>query len=319
MSFVRTVLGDIPSPELGVCYAHEHIVIDRSYVTECNPEFLLADLSKLTEEVMEFYTKGGRALVDSMPCGGGRNVEKLAAISQSTGVSILCPTGLHLQKYYAHGHWAERATSEQIAELFVAEIRDGIDRNDTLGPVLDRTEHRAGLIKVATSLDGATSHEKKIIAAAAEAHRLTGAPILTHTEEGTAGLEQIRLMTELGVRTNKIVLSHLDRRPDLPYHREILASGAFVEYDSAFRWKTTANPTRDLIEALFADGFGGQIMLGMDAARSTYWHSFGGAPGLTYLLTTFTASLISRGLTTDDLKQIFVDNPARAYAFRQGP
>mgnify|MGYP000597206748 CR=1 FL=1 len=35
---VRTVLGDIPSAQLGVCYAHEHVIIDPSFTTHATQE-----------------------------------------------------------------------------------------------------------------------------------------------------------------------------------------------------------------------------------------------------------------------------------------
>lgn len=41
MSFVRTVLGDVQSNDLGVCYAHEHLIIDPSLPTRQDPDFLL--------------------------------------------------------------------------------------------------------------------------------------------------------------------------------------------------------------------------------------------------------------------------------------
>lgn len=55
---------------------------------------------EIIAELREFYKNGGRAMVDSMPCGGGRNVMKLAEVSRNTGVHIFCPTGLHLAKFY---------------------------------------------------------------------------------------------------------------------------------------------------------------------------------------------------------------------------
>ena len=59
------------------------------------------------------------------------------------------------------------------------------------------------------------------------------------------------------------------------YHREILASGACVKYDSAIRWKSgQGNLTRDLLLALLHE-FPDQLMLGMDAARSSYWTEYG--------------------------------------------
>src|SRR2546430_257770 len=105
MSFIRTVLGDIPPDLLGVCYAHEHIIIDSSFTTYLYADFLLDSVDLACEELTRFYDAGGRAMVDSMPCGGGRNVVKLASVSHRTGVHILCPTGLHQAKYYPPGHW----------------------------------------------------------------------------------------------------------------------------------------------------------------------------------------------------------------------
>ena len=59
------------------------------------------------------------------------------------------------------------------------------------------------------------------------------------------------------------------------YHREILASGACMEYDSAIRWKSgQGNLPRDLLLALLHE-FPEQLMLGMDAARSSYWTEYG--------------------------------------------
>ena len=318
MSFIRTVLGDISPDKLGRCGAHEHLIIDRSYTTERFPDFLLDSVEAGIQELRAFYAAGGRAMVDSMPCDCGRNVVKLAAISRATGVHILCPTGVHLRQYYPQGSWAERLGVEQLAELFVADLEIGIDANDYAGPECQRTVHRAGLIKVASGLNQINEHEQKIFAAAALAHQRSGAPILTHTEKGTAALEQVAFLQQHGVHPRHVVLSHTDRKPDPVYHREILATGVFVEYDAHFRWKPEqGNPTADLILALCADGLASQIMLGMDAARRSYWTSYGGTPGHNYLLTTFRTLLLSRGLSPADYDRFQIDNPLRAYQFRQ--
>ena len=314
MSFVRTVRGDIAAADLGVCYAHEHILIDRSYTTERNPEFCINDVEAASAELMDFYAAGGRAMVDSMPCDSGRNVVKLAEISRRSGVHIVCPTGLHLQKYYPEGHWGERLGAEQLAELFVADIEAGVDANDYGGPVLERTAHRAGVIKIASGLDRLNAHEQKLFAAAAEAHRRTGAPILTHTEQGTAAVEQIERLAGEGVPLAHVVLSHTDRKPDPAYHRDLLQTGVVLEYDSAFRWKGDDNPTMRLVTALLPE-FPGQIVLGMDAARRAYWKHYGGKPGLTFLLTDFTRQLAGAGIDGDFWQALFVRNPAHAYTF----
>jgi predicted metal-dependent phosphotriesterase family hydrolase len=311
-SFIRTVLGDIPPEQLGVCYAHEHVIIDPSYMTERFPEFRLDSVSLAAHELTQFKRDGGGAMIDSMPTGG-RNAAKLAEISRLSGVHIVCPTGLHLAKYYPEGHWGGRLSAEQLAEVFVGEIEDGIDANDLSGPVLRRLPHRAGLIKVASGLDNIDEMEHRIFEAAAVSHQRTGAPILTHTEQGTAALEQVELLSSHGVPLNRVTLSHTDRKPDISYHRDILQSGVRVEFDSAFRWRE-GNPTLDLVVAL-APEFHSQIMLGMDAARRSYWTSYGGKPGLSYLLTTYREQLLRAGLSQELWLQIMINNPAEAFSF----
>ena len=49
------------------------------------------------------------------------------------------------------------------------------------------------------------------MAAAAEAHARTDAPILTHCEHGTGALEQVKLLTDLGCAPGHIALSHVDK------------------------------------------------------------------------------------------------------------
>jgi 5-phospho-D-xylono-1,4-lactonase len=316
MAFLRTVTGDIDARNAGICYSHEHIIIDPSFTTFCNPDFLLDSVELACGDVSEFRAAGGKTLIDSMPCGGGRNAAKLAEISTRTGANIVCPTGLHLKKYYAPGHWGERFSAERIAELFIADVNDGIDANDYNGPSVSRTRHKAGLIKVATSGEQPTNHECKVIEAAVIAHKQTGAPILTHTEQGLGALEQVRLFKDLGASLAHVVLSHTDRKPDPAYHKEILSTGVMLEYDSAFRWrKQDGNPTLALVLTMIAEGLGRQILLGMDAARRKYWRFYGGEPGLAFLLRDFVPLLMDAGLKQRDIDSIFVHNPQRCYAF----
>lgn len=314
MSFIRTILGDIPPDQLGVCYAHEHIIIDDNVATMRFPDFRLPSVENGITELTQFHADGGRAMVDSMPCDAGRNVMKLAEISRASNVHILCPTGVHLGKYYDDGHWSHHYPVERLAGLFIADIEEGIDRYDYSGPCVERTSHRAGLIKIASGGVEISERNGRIFEAAAIAHSETGAPILTHVEEGRGAMEQVEMLSAHGVNLSKLVLSHTDRKPDIQYHRDILQTGARVEYDSGFRWKTETNPTLDLVMDLISD-FPDQIMLGMDAARPSYWKSYGGELGLSFLLNEFSQMMRSRGLSEQQWQSIFVSTPADAYHF----
>lgn len=314
--FVRTVHGDIEPDELGPTYAHEHLVIAGGRPVELSPDFLTVDVDRTVEELGEPMLLGLRAVVDAMPADAGRDVLLLAEIATRTGLHVIAATGLHHARYYDDRHWSLRLVADELAELFEADIEIGIDALDYNGPVVRRTPHRAGVIKVAGSDHGPSARDARVFEAAAIAHHRTGCPILTHCEQGTGGLEQVQLLRDRGVDPAHVVLSHTDKVVDRGYHRELVASGAFVEYDQSFRWKDgQPNGTLQLIEWLVEDGLSGHVLLGMDASRRGYWRVYGGAPGMGYLLGPFRDALRGRGLPERAIDAFFVANPARAYAF----
>lgn len=314
-SFFRTVNGDIPSSEMGFTYSHEHIVIDESFPTSSNPEFLLNDVDRISEELSSFYHKGGQTVVDTMPANCGRNILKLVEVSRKSKVNIIAPTGIHLEMYYPPGHWRYHYSEDQLTDLFIADINKGIDRFDYSGPIIERTDHRAGLIKLATGDDAITKHQELVFSAAVNAQLATGVPILTHTNFGTLGIEQAELFQRLGARMEHVVISHLDRVGDLDYHKKILDFGIRVEYDSAFRFelKGQFNHTLHLLEKLLPE-YPGQITLGMDMAKNTYWQSYGGKPGLNYLIDEMPSFLDTKGLS-EYYDKIFVHTPRELFSF----
>jgi predicted metal-dependent phosphotriesterase family hydrolase len=316
-SFVRTVLGDIDPADMGVTYAHEHLVIDGGRPVEMSPDFLLADIDRLSDELRDAAAAGLQTAIDAMPADCGRNPAKLAELSRRTGVNIVAATGLHHERFYGPSHWSLRASEEWLADLFVADITEGIDERDYGGSTVRRTDIRAGIVKVAGSEGGPSARDLPIFHAAAAAHARTGVPVHTHCEAGTGALEQIRLLVENGVPAERISLSHVDKVVDRGYHRDLFATGAFAVYDQAFRWGDGDNGTLQLLEWAIADGHTGQVMLGMDAARQGYYRAFGGSPGLTFLLREFSEAMEARGIGAGMCRSLFVDNPARAFAFAE--
>lgn len=315
MPFVRTVLGDIDPSDMGITYAHEHLVIDGGRAVQMQPDFDLGDIDAMATEVAAAAGLGLRTAVDAMPCDAGRSGLKLADLSRRTGVHIVAPTGLHHDRYYGPAHWSHRVSVDELADLFIADITIGIDAYDYAGPVVRRTEHRAGVIKVAGSEGGLTPRDRRVFEAAAAAHLATRVPILTHCEHGEGALEQIQALGDLGVPADRIALSHVDKVTDRGYHREILSTGAYAEFDGAFRWPDGApNETALRIAEMAEDGLADRIVLGMDAARRRYYRVHGGTPGLGYLLDGFTVVLEAAGIDDDVRHRLFVTNPARLFA-----
>ncbi|HJZ39596.1 MAG TPA: hypothetical protein VJ203_04465 [Bacteroidales bacterium] len=313
MPFVRTVLGDIHPDKMGLTYSHEHVVIEEGFTTLANPAFILNDTVRISEELREFYQLGGRTLVDTMPAACGRNILKQAEVSRSTGVNIIVPTGIHLEIYYPPNHWRYHLSVDDITELFIKDITEGVDEFDYNSPVVKRTGHKAGIIKLATGDEEITGHQRKIFEAVVNAHLETGAPILTHTNGGKLALEQVGLFQKLGADLNHVVISHVDKQKDMAFHKDLMQTGVYAEYDSHFRWKTMDdNWTITLLENLlpyYAD----RIVIGMDMAKNTYWKSYGGKPGLVYLLTEFRQELEAKGIGRY-FEKLFFTNPQRLFA-----
>jgi phosphotriesterase-related protein len=313
---VRTVLGDIPPEGLGATYMHEHLIIDSPLVADRLPHIHLPSVDDAVAELTPCRSAGAGALVDTMPAASGRDVRRLAAVSERSGLHVLAVTGLHTEKYYPGQAWALEASPEVLADLFTADIELGIDRFDYTGPVIERTDHRAGLIKVVTTGPDITTRDRRLFEAAAEAHGRTGAPVLSHCEEGRGALEQIALFREVGIPLERVVLSHTDKVPDPGLHLELLASGVNLEYDQALRQSTNPEPaTARLLVEMIGAGFLDRLMLGTDGARRTLWTSLGGSPGLAWLLTGFADVLAALGIDAAAWETMLVTNPARFLSF----
>jgi 5-phospho-D-xylono-1,4-lactonase len=308
MSVVRTVLGDVPADRLGTCWAHEHLIIDGGVPKLVNPEISLPRVEDAVAELAPCVAAGLRAVVDAMPADAGRNVVKLAEISRRAGVHVVAATGLHHARFYGERHWGELLEPEELAGLFVADITDGIDAHDCNGPVVRRTPHRAGVVKVAGSTDGPSRRDRRIFEAAALAAARTGTALLTHCEGGTGGLAQLELLERLGVPADRVLLSHTDKISDRGYHRDLLAAGAFLVYDQGLR---TPETTARLAGWAVEDGHQDRLLLGTDGARRSLWSVLGGSPGLAALATGLGRRLAAElGQTVMD--RILVANPAAA-------
>jgi predicted metal-dependent phosphotriesterase family hydrolase len=294
---VRTVRGDIAPSELGACDAHEHLFL----VTPLQPGDEFADVDKAIEEARTLKEAGAAALVDWTPIGLGRDLAGLARVSESTGLTIVGATGLHREAHYTSDDPLRAETADALAERFAAEIE---------APALP-----CGIVKVGAGYHRVTAFERRAFEAAATAHARTGAPVCVHTEHGTMGLDLVELLGGLGVPAHSIVLAHLDRNPDPGEHSETAAAGAWLQLDGPGRTKYWPDSVIvQLIAELSERGFAEQILLGGDTGRASMMRAYGGGPGLDYVFRRFKPRL-ERELGGQLVEQIFVTNPARAFAF----
>jgi predicted metal-dependent phosphotriesterase family hydrolase len=291
---VRTVLGDIAPDELGACDAHEHFFLS----TPAQPGEDFLDADKAVAEARTLVDAGARSVVDWTPLGLGRDLDGLVRVARETGLHVVAATGLHRDAHYRADDPLRAETVESLTETFATELAD-----------------RCGIIKAGASYHHVTDFEAKAFEAAAAAHALTGAPVCVHTQHGTMGLALVDRLAGLGVAPTSIVLAHVDRNPDAGEHAETAATGAFLQLDGPGRTKYWPDSTIvQLIADLAEAGCAGQVLLGGDTGRPTMMRAYGGGPGLDYVFARFKPRL-ARELGAALVEQVFVANPARAFAW----
>ena len=214
---------------------------------------LLCDRDVIAAGLTAYRAAGGGGLLDCQPGGCGRDGRVLAELSRLTGVPIVACTGFHLARYYPPDFWLWRATAEAARDTFVAEIVDGLaETRDTDQPV------RAGFIKIAIPAEPAAL-PAALWEAAAAASRDTGAALLAHTEAGAAAEQIVARLLGYGAAADRLVICHIDKRPDFGLHRELAQAGVLLEYDTFFRPKY--DPERNvwpLLQRMAAAGLAGQ-------------------------------------------------------------
>jgi phosphotriesterase-related protein len=290
--FIRTVTGDISSEALGFTHCHEHLFTGRIEGVELEERLLIDSYRNSRKEARAFRRLGGRAIVDAQPFGG-----------------------FHTSRFYPRDSWVNTAGTDEIADLFISEIVEGMYEYDPANPFKVQSGIRAGIIKIATGERGLTPLYEKIFRAAVKAHRITGAPIITHTELAQFGHEQAVLLTEAGVSPEHIIISHMDRVIDVDSNARLAEMGVFLEYDTIARFKYHSDEDElSFIGEMVAQGFGDRILLGMDTTRERM-KAYGGEIGLDYIMATFLPMLTATGLESRYAEGFMIGNPRRALSF----
>ena len=314
---IRTVRGDRDPESLGFTHCHEHLFVFRIDGVDLPQRLVIDSYENTKAEVIRFAQRGGGGIVDVQPFGAGRHPELLLRLSDEAGVEIVASTGLHKEYFYPQGFWSFEASVNDIVDLFVSEIEDGMFLYDPSDPFRTRGNCRAGIIKIATGEKGLTAYYRKVFDAAVQAHKKTGAPIITHTELSKFGEQQVEYLTERGVDPSCIIISHMDRKIDVRKNRRCAEHGVFMEYDTIARTKYHSDQEEaKLIQHMIQSGFSSRILLGMDVTRDRYV-SYGGAPGLEYIISGFVSLLGERGVSPDDIARMTVQNPRNALSFKK--
>jgi len=317
MQTVQTVTGRVDVETLGTTLMHEHLLVGwPGWEAEAMADRAARGdhRARCVEHMRELHAHGLRTLVDPCPIDLGRDVELMAEVAQASGVHIVCATGLYKEDEGApvyfrfRTHWGDALG--EMTELFVRELTEGVGE----------TGIRAGVIKVATGVGRITPYEETVLRAAARAHRETGAPITTHTDQGTMGPQQLELLLGEGVPAHAIVIGHSCGASDVHYHLEMLDRGATLGFDRF--GLEILHPDRErlaVLIGLLGLGFERQLVLSHD----TVWCWRGRAPKLpaellphwkpTYVFETIVPRLRAAGVADAKIRTMLEENPRRYF------
>jgi len=302
---VMTVAGPISPAALGVCQHHEHVICNPLAVAVDDLDWVLDDPHASLAELEEYFAAGGRAMLDASTADYGRDAASMAWIAARSSVHLILVTGHHKALHCATH--VDGKTVDQVAEVSIRELRAGIGE----------TGVKPGAVKAGTSLNEIQPCEEIALRAAARTHLATGAPITTHTEAGTMGLEQLGLLRAEGVELNRVIIGHLDRNLEESYLRAVLATGAFASFDQVSKdYYGPDEPKAAMIKTLVDAGYEDQLLVSQDLARRSLLRAYGGGPGWVYLLERFTLRLMDAGIAASVVRKLLVDNPARALTIR---
>jgi phosphotriesterase-related protein len=302
MAKIRTVLGDISPDEFGPALVHEHILVDfieaeKFSSDRYDPEEVFQVMFPYLAKIKDLGVKG---FVECTPAYMGRDPRLLVRFSKALSLHILTNTGLYKEPHLPK--FAFEYTADQLAELFIKEIVEGIED----------TSIKAGFIKIAVNPGSIVPIQQKIVRAAARCSLATGAVIACHTADGPAAMHLLKIIKEEGLDPGRLIVVHSDAIENIEYHLEIARQGAWVEYDGLS--PNTSEKTLRLLRFMVDQGFEDQILLSQDAGWYNVGQPRGGKiRGYEYLIEVFVPLMKENGFDQKIIYKILVNNPAKAF------
>jgi len=340
----QTVLGLVEAPDLGVTLAHDHVLIDGTFMYVEPEEISQKDLAHqkislenrgwvgynwtsnwdnvalkdeelAVTELRRFVAAGGRTIVDPTNVGLGRDPNALARVARLTGMNVIMGAGYYIAS--THPDDMSSRSQDSITEEIIRDIKIGVGD----------TQIRAGLIGEIGCTYPWWDNEKKSVLAAVEAQKATGAALMIHPGRDPKSPEEIvALIGQAGGDLSRTIICHVDRTClDRGWLKEMAQTGCYLEYD-LFGNESSYYPPNpdvdmpsdaermDVILWHFEHGFQRQVLLSHDVATKHRLHAYGGL-GYDHLITNVLPRLRKRGLREEDLATLVIGNPATAYCF----
>lgn len=312
---VPTVGGELPSDRLGLTLLHEHVFILAPEVERSYPLFdedeAVADAVRRLRAARE---RGVETILDLTVLGLGRDVRVLQRVAEQVDVNIVVSTGAYVTgslplPFVFQDPDGPLGGHEVLIEMFEQDAWEGVDG----------TGVRPAALKCATDVAGLTHDCMRVLRAVARVNVSTNLPVFTHSDAASqGGLEQQRVLRELGVDLERVVIGHCGDTGDLDYLRRLLDAGSTLGLDRFGLYNLCDRETRlRVVATLCAEGWAPRLILSHD---TFCWSRWGDrlraiAPDWTYthLVDEVLPALRRLGVPEADIEQMTVGNPRRIF------
>lgn len=312
---INTIRGSADPSALGAVLMHEHLFVITTELPRPLQRFEPSRaVTDAVAQLSRLKASGIDTLVDLTVPGLGRRIDLMSEVAALSPVQLIAATGWYtyseLPPYFQLRPPPKGDPERDIlTELFIGELTFGIDGTDI----------RAAVIKCVTDRPGMTPDVRRILRAAAAAHRRTGATIMTHADSGTIrGVEQVELLADEGVDLSRVVIGHCGDSTDMAYLEALIEKGVLLGMDRfGLSHLLDTEQRLRIVASLVAQGARDQLVLSHDAAVSIDWVDADQRARhfnewrFDYLPTQGLPALQSLGVTEEDLVVMMRETPRR--------
>lgn len=320
---VHTARGTVPTAGLGVTLMHEHVFVLSPEIMANYPEGWGDEEAReqaAVDKLNALKAIGVDTIVDPTVIGLGRYIPRIQRVAQRTELQIVVATGVYTYNdvpmyFHFSGPGTALNGPEPMVEMFVRDITEGIAG----------TGVKAAILKCATDEPGLTPGVERVLRAVAQAHRVTGVPITTHTHAHTRrGLEQQRVFAEEGVDLTRVIIGHSGDSTDVDYLEELVGAGSYLGMDRFGLDNILSFDDRvDIVARMCERGHADKMVLAHDASCYIDWLPEAALPFVLpnwhylHIHQDVLPALRRRGVSEEQITTMLVDNP-RAIFSRQG-
>ena len=340
MASAMTVLGAVPTDDLGIVLPHEHVLLNTAFAhgplpdacfpelwdrpvtmdilgalhrdaVSCRDNMVIDDVDLIADELAHFRAAGGGTVVSATVPGIGRDPTAMVEVSERTGLHVISGTGFYIAR--THPPVVGKSSIDKLADLMVRDLTEG----------MDGTAVRAGMIGEIGTGTPIHPRERKVLRAACRAQVRTGAPMQVHVQwPGDQAARIHAVLQEEGVEPGRVVLLHMDDGVPRDVRLRAADWGYFISVDcfgiERYRDRTFEVLPRDTdrirwVHELIERGHLDQVLVSHDVWLKMLLKRYGGW-GYDHLLANVVPWMARAGITDEQVRRIMVANPARLLA-----